>query len=299
MTISFPKGWALQKPKQTIDPDAFEEMWRAGHLIITRKRDGNRAHVLTAGSQTRIFSRNGTLDLTAKLPHIADYYAHAPEGLLIDSELHTADEGTEAFQKAMNDNPEAIRVSAFDLLDLEGKLAPLGYEERSKQLRAIETRLGRPDHVWGGGVDFDLDANASYDKVLQVIEELGIEGFVGWRRDAPHVLNLNGNTKRGQSWKIKVRKTEDLVAIKANPGKDSSLGCATIEVARRLADGRLLPLGKVGSFEAGFDRHAALTMRGPFMVEVSHYGVDERQNLMFAKVIRARPDLHPEYKIAA
>lgn len=299
MTISFPKGWALQKPQQTIDPEEFEAMWRAGQMIITRKRDGNRAHVVTAGVNTRVFSRNGTLDLTSKLPHIVDYYARAPEGLLIDCELHTADEGTEAFQAAMNDQPADIRVSAFDMLDLGGKLARLGYEDRSAQLSALETMIGRPENVWGGGVAFDLDPGASYERVLQVIEDLGIEGFVGWRRDAPHALNLNGNTKRGQCWKIKVRKTEDLIAFKVNAGKNAALGCSTIEVARTLADGQLQPLGKIGSFEAAFDRHAALSLPGPFVVEVSHYGVDDRSNLMFAKVIRARPDLHPDFKIAA
>ena len=67
----FPQGWALQKPVQTIDPEEFNRMWRQGKLIGTRKRDGNRAHIITAGENTRVYSRNGTLDWTDRLAHVA------------------------------------------------------------------------------------------------------------------------------------------------------------------------------------------------------------------------------------
>lgn len=293
MDGSFPKGWALQKPQQTIEPAEFERRWRNGSLVATRKRDGNRAHIVTAGAATRIWSRNGTVDLTEKLPHIVARYTKAPTGRIIDGEVHTPDEGTENYQDAMNRDPRDVVFSPFDMLTIDGSTDNWGMERRTDWLGHMEDVLGSDPTVQGGGVFFHLPDNATYAEVLRRIEAAKCEGVVVWDRAGLHVPNRNGNTKRGAAWKIKPRQTEDLIVVGANACADPSLGAGSLKLAR-LVDGRLVPAGKVGSFEKTFDRVAALRRADRYVVEVSSYGVDERQNFVFGKITRIRPDLHAD-----
>lgn len=297
MDGSFPTGWALMKPQQTIDPADFARRWRAGSLIATKKWDGNRAHIITAGGATRIWSRNGTVELTAKLPSLVEQYAFAPTGLLVDVELHTPEEGTESIQAAMNSGSDAdIYAAAFDMLKLDGSLTQQGYATRLSLLQQQMQIIGTGPAF---AVDhFPLGDSADYDEVLRRIAQKKIEGLVVTDRNAPHALNLNGNTKRGQSWKIKHRHTEDLVVVAENVCADPALGIGSVKVARRLADGTLQPIkGPIGSFGLPFDRRNRPAL--PYVVEVSHFGEDERGNLVFAKVERARPDLHADFGIAS
>lgn len=294
---AFPTGWALMKPQQTIEPADFARRWRSGSLIATRKRDGNRAHIVTAGAATRVWSRNGTLDWTAKVPHIATAFAKAPSGYIVDVELHTLEEGTRAFQDAMNNAPDEIHWSAFDLLRRDGSMNAMRYRDRSDQLMQMERALDIPHH--GGGVFFHIPENATYQDVLDRIERAGCEGVVVWDANAPHVVNTNGNTKRGQSWKIKPRMTEDLVVTEQTHSKDPTLGIGTIRVSRRdeLTGALTAIKAPLGSFDLGFDRRAALRIEAPYVVEVSHFGEDDNGNLVFPKVLRRRPDLHADFGI--
>lgn len=295
---AFPAGWALMKPQQTIEPAEFERRWRTGRLIPTRKRDGNRAHVVTGGGSARVYSRNGTLDWTDKVPHIAHAFGKAPAGFIVDVELHTPEEGTRAFQDAMNSDPESIVWSGFDLLRLDGTMTMRPYRERSGLLMQMERALDIEFN--GGGVFFNLPERATYQDVLDRIAKAKCEGVVVWDADAPHIINTNGNTKRGLSWKIKPRLTEDFVVLGVTAPKDASLGlgCASLKVARRLEDGTLKPIkAPLGSFDGRFDRHAALRTATPFVVEASHFGEDENGNLVFPKVLMFRPDLHTDFGI--
>lgn len=295
---AFPAGWALMKPQQTIEPAEFERLWAQGILIPTRKRDGNRAHIVTAGDNTRIYSRNGTLDWTDRVPHIARAFAAAPTGFILDVELHTDEEGTTSFQNAMNNCPDEIVWSAFDILRTDGSLNNEPYHYRSTIRDQVETKMGQAH--WGGGVFFPLHSeNLTYDQVLARIEKEKIEGLVMWDATAPHLVNTNGNTKRGRSWKIKIRQTEDLVVMGTNACADPSLGCGTLKLARMVND-VLVPIkAPVGSFEVTFDRRAALTRQGRYVVEVAHYGEDDNGNLVFPKIIRTRDDLLVDFKLAA
>lgn len=291
----FPAGWALQKPEQTIEPTEFERMWSRGQLIPTRKRDGNRAHIITAGENTRIYSRNGTLDWTEKLEHLAWHFAKAPEGWLFDVELHTFEEGTFSFQNAMNGDPSEIMASPFDMLRLDGRDAQDPYQDRLQRVdNFMQVHGSFP--VTTMGVSYPLDYVRSYDDVLREIERRGMEGFVFWDRAAPHALNLNGNTKRGRAWKVKIRQTEDLIVTGWNANKgDPSLGVGSLELKRYDETGKLVKAGKVGSFDKQFDRIAAMTMTDHYVVEVSHYGLDENGNMTFPKIERIRHDLASDF----
>lgn len=294
MTL-FPAGWALQKPEQTIDPDEFMRMWNRNLLIPTRKRDGNRAHIVTAADETRIYSRNGTLDWTDRLPHIAHHFAKAPRGWLFDVELHTIEEGTFGLQTAMNGDTSEIMVSPFDMLRLDGSDAHHAYEDRLLRVDNF-MQVFNAFPVTTMGVKYPLDNIRGYDDVLREIERRGMEGFVFWDRTAPHALNLNGNTKRGRAWKVKIRQTEDLVATGWNANKgDPSLGVGSLELKRYDENGRLVKAGKVGSFDRQFDRIAAMHRADHYVVEVSHYGLDENGNMTFPKIERLRDDLASDF----
>lgn len=291
-----PSNIAFQKPQQTIEPQEFNRLMAAGRLGLYDKIDGHRVHLLTAGANSRITSRNGTLDMSEQLPMLTRALATMAEGYMIDAELHVPGEGTEALQAALNDRLDTPRVAAFDILRLDMANARDGYAERRKLLSAFVDTENRtaPFHL---APKSELGATTRYDDVLAYVEARGIEGVVAWDVTAPHLVNMNGNVKRGSSWKIKIRQTEDFVATRANPCGDPSLGVGSLEISR-LVDGKLVKLGKVGSFEREFDRHAAMTAVMPMIVEISHYGEDDRgANLTFAKILRARPDLHAQFGI--
>ncbi|WP_298847007.1 hypothetical protein [uncultured Salinicola sp.] len=294
MTL-FPQGWALQKPVQTIEPEEFNRMWQRGQLIGTRKRDGNRAHVITAGENTRIYSRNGTLDWTDKLRHVVWAFKSAPQGWMFDVEAHTLEEGTYSFQRALNDDPEEIFVSPFDMLRLDGSDACNPYEDRFQRVKDF-MQVYNSMPISTMGVEYDLEHIRDYDGMLAEIERRKMEGLVFWDRTAPHALNLNGNTKRGRAWKVKIRQTEDLIVTGWNPNKgDPSLGAGSLDVKRYDENGKLVKAGRVGSFDKRFDRHAVMTMMDHYVVEVSHYGLDENGNMVFPKVERMRPDLASDF----
>lgn len=299
MDGSFPTGWALMKPQQTIDPAEFNAMWRRGGFEATLKRDGNRAHIVTAGPNTRIYSRNGTLDWTDRLPHIAAHWAKASAGFIVDVELHTEKEGTRSFQDAMNADPDEILWSPFDLLRVDGSMNSATRAERVTLLNALVSLVGYGSH-YGGGIFFHLPENATYEEALARIAKAKCEGLVIWDLSAPHIVNTNGNTKRGRSWKIKPKVTEDLVVLSQTPSKDPALGVGTLKVARRDEETGALTAIKapLGSFDLGFDRRAATGLVAPYVVEVSHFGEDDNGNLVFPKVLRTRPDLHADFGIA-
>lgn len=292
----YPAGWALQKPQQTIEPAEFVRLWRQGRMEATLKRDGNRVHIVTAGDDTRVYSRNGTLDWTDKLRHIADRYRSAPAGLLIDGEAHTRAEGTRDFQDAMNSDSSRVVISTFDMLCLDGSNVTARWGDRRDALMQVEQSIGFGG-VWGGGVAFDLPRDATYDTALALIEAAKCEGLVVWDVDAGHAINTNGNTKRGKSWKIKLRRTEDLLITAQIASNDPTLGVGTVKASRRCEEtGRLVPIkAALGSFDLGFDRHGALLTQLPYVAEVTHYGEDENGNLVFPKVLRKRPDLHADF----
>lgn len=292
-----PTNIAFQKPQQTIEPEEFNRLMSAGRICLFDKIDGHRVHLLTAGTNSRITSRNGTLDMSEQLPVLMRTVMTMPSGYMIDAELHVPGEGTEALQAALNEGLISPRIAAFDILRLDMANAHDSYAERRKLLQAFIDTENR-EAQFHLAPKSALNTTARYDDVINYIKVRGIEGVVAWDMKAPHLVNMNGNVKRGSSWKIKVRQTEDLIATRANPCGDPSLGVGSLEISRMVGD-KLIKVGKIGSFEREFDRHAAVTVQMPIVVEVSHYGQDEqRSNLLFAKIVRARPDLHGQFGIA-
>ena len=133
---AFPTGWALMKPQQTIEPAEFERLWAQGLLIPTRKRDGNRAHIVTARENTRIYSRNGTLDWTSKVPHIVEAFAAPRMGIYTSTakypfaELHNHSGLLRDLNKMCGWNRAALRVTPTAQRFQRDHLAGCHFKER-------------------------------------------------------------------------------------------------------------------------------------------------------------------------
>jgi ATP-dependent DNA ligase len=294
--MTVPANWALQKPQQQMDPKLFDRLNAEGHLTNMRKYNGFRAHVLTSAAGTRIWSRNWSIDYTPMFPHLAASFDGQPEGLVVDAELYVHGiDTTGAIQAAINGNggDQQARLAVFDLLDLQGQLAPMAQDRRFQLVEAMTGRLGPNVHR------AQVCEAATYVAMEQLIETMDWEGVVSWDRRAGHKLNTNGNVKRGDSWKIKRTVTEDLVVLKVVGGAGPDMIGAVFHLARKVG-GVLVPAGKVGSWSKELDLNWVRTRGSDFVVEVRHFGVDESTGFMeFPKILRGRPDLDRDFSIAA
>lgn len=300
----YPTGFAPQKPQQSISPKLLRKILSEGG-ITTRKYNGNRVHVLVdVIGDVRVFSRNGKLEWTACVPSLvlAIKCLGLPSNTFIDAELYVpGSETTEAVQLIVNSGSDVKgaqyeaqlqpNLAVFDILIWSQK--PIHTMDYEKRIDLVEATFKPNTPIHPAEI---VEIPTDYDKVMELIEQTGFEGFVLSARKATNKVNMRGNTKRGDSWKLKIRHTEDMVATGFTLVKDPTqalLGVGSLKLSRRTPSG-ITPVGKVGSFEVTFDRVAAITAQYPFVVEVSHFGLDERGHLEFPKIIRGRPDLAPD-----
>ena len=292
--MTVPTGWALQKPQQYMEPALFDRMNAAGRLTHMRKYNGFRAHVLTGSAGARIWSRNWSIDYTPMFPHLAAEFDGQPDGLLVDAELYVDGiDTTGAIQTAINGGGGDLqaRLGVFDMLDLEGRIAGMAQRRRFQLVEAFTERLGEAVHV------AEVCEAAHHAAIEDLIRAREWEGVVTWDRDAVHRLNVNGNVKRGDSWKIKRTTTEDLVVLKIVGGTGPLMTGAVFHLGR-VVDGRIVPAGKVGSWGREFDLAWAAACGSGFVVETKHFGI-ENGLMTFPKIVRGRPDLHRDFGLAA
>lgn len=293
--MTVPANWALQKPQQQMDPRLFDRLNAEGVLTHMRKYNGFRAHVLTSATGPRIWSRNWSIDYTPMFPHLAAAFVGQPDGLLIDAELYVHGvDTTGAIQAAINGKggDQQARLGVFDMLDLDGKLASMAQERRFQLVEAFTARLGETVHR------AELCEAPTYAAMEDLIRARDWEGVVTWDRRATHRLNVNGNVKRGDSWKIKRTVTEDLVVLKIVGGAGPDMIGAVFHLGR-MVDGKVVPAGKVGSWSKDFDLMWAKGRSSGFVVEVKHFGLDDAGNMEFPKILQGRPDLDRDFGLAA
>jgi ATP-dependent DNA ligase len=302
----FPFNWAPCKPKQTLSDAEFAAI--SSDFIASKKYDGNRCHLLTfADGSVHIFSIAGTLEWTGCLPRLIESVSQLqlPPNSFLDAELYIPNiETTESIQLVINSGSDTLgaaneaklnpNCACFDVLVWNGQpVYKLPYRERLKFIPVISGSRLHPAKTY---------TFTALSEGRKIIEEEGIEGLVLADPKAAHNLNFNGNVKRGRSWKLKARYTEDFLATActsaSNPETGEFLGTGTLDISRRdETNNTFTPNGKIGSFEVTFDRVAAYNTEFPIVVEVMHFGRDTRGNLLFPKVIRRRPDLEHEWKI--
>ncbi len=291
-------NFTVQKPRQEISSEELAFVLRNG-AIVNKKYNGNRCHILIGKkSKAQAFSIGGTVNISPCIPDLLDNISclGLPEHSYIDAELYVPNDV---------ENPE----------DLQPILGAGDFEKGAKAARELKPKLavfdtaflaGQPIYSLGYGKRLDLVKNLAVEDFFHVTTEVTIEsyaqglnlvrskrweGLVIWDKEAPNVVNFNGNVKRGRAWKLKDRITEDLLAVGWNPTKATvNLGVGSLKVSE-WANDTWQAIGDIGSFEVTFDRFKAMTDSYPYRIEVSHFGRDSRGKLLFPKIIRKRTDL--------
>jgi bifunctional non-homologous end joining protein LigD len=147
------------------------------------KFDGWRLQLHKAGGHVRLLSRHGH-DLTSAFPAIASALAALPaETAILDGEIVAMNgEGLPEFRALHRRSSGApLAVWLFDLLELDGRDArasPL--QERRQRLEGQLAALPRD------GVLRYSESFTDPDRLLAAAHDLGLEGIVSKRRDAPY-----------------------------------------------------------------------------------------------------------------
>lgn len=220
------------------------------------KFDGYRALCRIEEGTARFFTRRG-LDWTDRFAALAHAMGALPvHQALLDGEVVVLQPGGttsfSALQDALSEGrSEALSYFVFDLLHLDGwdlRAAPL--EERKAALAALLASLGPAappslllsEHIVGQGRLF-----------LHSACELGLEGIVSKRRDAPYRSGRSG------SWlKARCTRRQELVICGFTRSSTGMRGIGSLVVGHRDERGVLVYAGRVGT---GFTEQVARDLR--------------------------------------
>jgi len=212
------------------------------------KYDGYRAEIAAAGSDVRVYTRNG-LDWTDKFAPLVRHIAALDlPSCLIDGEIIAyGKDGNPDFSSLQavlkrghgaQDEETTLHFFAFDLLEADGKsLAKLGNLERKERLEALLRDAKAPiavaDHVIGAG-----------EKLYAAMCNAGQEGIISKRADAAY------SGRRSKSWvKVKCTRRQEFILVGWNPSATKARPFASLLLAQREGD-KLVYKGNVGT---GFD----------------------------------------------
>jgi bifunctional non-homologous end joining protein LigD len=216
--------------------------------VFELKLDGYRIRAARQGESVRLVTRKRH-DLGASFPEIVRALAALPyEDFILDTELVVPDDaGRPSFQRLQNrarvarqldvrraavQTPAALYV--FDLLALAGyDLRPLPLERRKAVLERILPPAGPLKYL----EHFVKNGEALYEQVV----ELGLEGIVAKRADAPY------RAGRSPNWlKIRADRTDDFAIVGFTRPKGSRSGFGALDLGA-YDDGKLVYAGRVGS----------------------------------------------------
>ncbi|MGV1684357.1 DNA ligase D [Sphingopyxis sp. NJF-3] len=212
------------------------------------KYDGYRAEIAAAGSEVRVYTRNG-LDWTDKFAPLVKHVAALDlPPCLIDGEIvaHGTD-GNPDFSSLQavlkrghgaQDEGTELLFFAFDLLEEGGKsLAKLGNLERKERLEALlrdaRTPIAVADHVIGAG-----------ETLYGAMCRAGQEGIISKRADAAYA------GRRTKNWvKVKCTRRQEFILVGWKPSSAKARPFSSLLLAQR-EGGELVYKGHVGT---GFD----------------------------------------------
>ena len=223
------------------------------------KYDGYRAEIAAAGSDVRVYTRNG-LDWTDKFAPLVRHLAALDlPPCLIDGEIVAYDkDGNPDFSSLQavlkrghgaQDEKTELLFFAFDLLEEGGKsLAKLGNLERKERLEALLRHAAPPvavaDHVIGAG-----------ENLYAAMCGAGQEGIISKRADAAY------SGRRSKNWvKVKCTRRQEFILVGWNPSSTKARPFASLLLAQREGD-TLVYKGNVGT---GFDTAAMADLARKF-----------------------------------
>jgi bifunctional non-homologous end joining protein LigD len=224
--------------------DAFDrDGW-----IFELKLDGYRMLGAKTADRPRLLSRNG-VDYTGTFPEVARAVQALPvANALIDGEVVVLDgNGKPSFSllqqrarlsRSLDIARAAVELPAtyfiFDLLGFEDfDLRALPLVERKRLLRRLLPPLGALRYL----EHFEKHGK----QLMQQVTDLGLEGIIGKKGDAPY------RAGRGPNWvKIRAEKNGDFVVVGFTPPKGSRGGFGALHLAD-FVGGRLVYAGRAGS----------------------------------------------------
>jgi len=239
------------------DPPAGFDGW-----LIEPKWDGVRAVVTVHDGRVTIASRLGN-DVTLGYPELAAL-AGALEGrsAVLDGEIVAFDErtGRPSFQRLQRRmhvrSPSAqlrrevpVQLLLFDVLWLDGELMA---ERPQAERRKVLEDLALDGPCWHTS---PLLPPASPEDLLAACREIGMEGYVAKRADAPYLPG-----RRSSAWvKVKCVKRREFVVGGWSPGQGGrsgsigslAVGCWGLDPSTGTSTGRLHYVGLVGSGLSG------------------------------------------------
>ncbi|RYE08375.1 MAG: DNA ligase D [Hyphomicrobiales bacterium] len=235
-----PRSMKPQLAAETGDPPQGEG-WL--HEI---KFDGYRTIAMLSGGKVKLLTRTG-IDWTARYGILADAFADIPaKEAILDGEIVVVDEsGVSHFadlQQALSDHSsERLTFFAFDLMYLDGyDLTRAALADRKALLQALLAPVAGGSSAIQYSDGFDGDGAVLYDHAT----EMGLEGIVSKRADAPYVET------RSKTWiKVKSRQVGDfpIVGYTMSPAAG---GIGAIALGQWV-DGELEYRGKCGTGFSG------------------------------------------------
>ncbi len=232
------------------NPDAYQ---------FEPKLDGQRVIAIIEPSGVTLTNRRGG-EITGTYPELAGLAAAlAPHSAVLDGEVVTfSEKGRTSFQRLqrrmhvaqptprlLSETP--VSFAAFDVLWLAGKLL---VDRPQAERRRVLDRLEIKGPAWQTTPVLD----ASPDELMEACRELGLEGFMAKRVDAPYLVG-----RRSSAWsKVKCGRRREFVVGGWSTGQSSrertigslALGCFDMtydEAARHGQPQRLFYVGQAGS----------------------------------------------------
>jgi bifunctional non-homologous end joining protein LigD len=292
----------VAKPKSKRKPPAFRPLQLATLVDAVPsgngwfheiKYDGYRAEIAAAGSEVRVYTRNG-LDWTDKFAPLVRHVAALDlPPCLIDGEIVAYDkEGNPDFSSLQSvlkrghgaqDEATALHFFAFDLLEENGKsLAKLGNLERKERLEALlrdaQPPIAVADHVIGAG-----------ETLYAAMCGAAQEGIISKRADAPYL------GRRTKSWvKVKCTRRQEFVIVGWKPSSTKQRPFSSLLLAQYEGD-TLVYKGNVGT---GFNADSLADLAKRFAKLERKSAPLEVDKVAARKVRWLKPDLVAEIAFA-
>ncbi|HET9023397.1 MAG TPA: DNA ligase D, partial [Burkholderiaceae bacterium] len=217
------------------------------------KYDGYRMLARCEGGHVRLVSRNGN-DWTTRLAPLAAAMTRAALGDgWLDGEIVMPDASGrtsfQALQRALDGRGAGIVYYVFDLLHADGRdLRAFPLRERAAHLRRWlaslpgDSPVRLSEHIAGSG-----------KQAWKAACDLGLEGLIGKRLDAPYVGG------RSDTWiKLKCRAGQEFLIGGYTEPAGQRQGFGALLVGTRAEDGALDYAGRVGT---GFDERTLAELR--------------------------------------
>ena len=299
---ALPTDWALQKPLAVYDRELVNHLIKQNRIIAEKKYNGHRIHIVVNNQgEVLCHSRGNKAVMNAYIPQTVHHIEslRLPTNTVLDGEIYIPNKGekenTDLLQKVISCGDTELgkqreaelspQIALFDCISWGGEnLVLKPYKDRFERCAAS-----------GKVHSAEVMPIKDLDDGLSKIRDHGIEGLVLWDALGPHKLNTAGNTKRGRAYKLKPEIEEDLLALGFKEGTGQGSGMVgTLRLGKKVGN-QVIDVGEVGSGLTQIQKiQLTNTAIYPFVVEVKHFGYDDKGRVTMPRVNKIHTDKTPE-----